>query len=245
MAPRGDFLARLFLGNDIVDEVDYRNKAANKAWRQAGREYHAQRGQGPQVLEDVPPPIPQYAPQAAGGSRSRRTTQQPREKSARDEIFIERGKKVSRRQTVKEPRPPIQGNPPPMRRETASHRSGRDKGHLEAPRRPEDRMDIYAIGKYGGVSPRVTRNDHPDPQPAQQLFPPQRELRSSSKTTRQSSHRGAPVGFPEQLHHPALPEARGRSKRSTRLSHDMSTRGHQYEDYHGIPVVEVQPRGSR
>ena len=280
MAPGGDFLARLWFGDDIVDEVDYRNKAARKAWRQAGREFRGEVAQHPQVPELMLPPNPHHAPQAAGGSRSTRSTQEPREKSARYEVIREPCDKIpSRRQTVreggaKEARPPPQGNQPPMpmRRETVSHRSDRKQAHLEVPPRKEGLMDIYAIGKYGGVSPRASRNDpQPAPQlapsprdhrsgskatrqsshrggpacfPEQQLAPPPRDHRSGSKSIRQSSHRGAPAGLPEQLRHP---EAMGGPKRSTRASGPVSTstRGHQYENYHGNPVLEIQPRASR
>ena len=239
MAPGGDFLARLFLGDAIVDEVDYRNQAANRAWRQAGRDYRAQRDQGLQVPEEVLPARPFHAPQGAGGSssHSKRTTQ---EKGPMVEVIREpRDKTVSRRQTVRgdearEPRPRTQVIQPPVRRETVSHHSDRKKAQLEAPRRPEQMMDIHAIGKYGGVSPRVTMQRQ-DPGPA--------ERKSSSKATRQSSHRGGPVGFPEQLEQ-ACHAALKRNTHGSR-SHNTSTRGNQNEDYHGIPVVEIKPRGSR
>ncbi|KAL8902120.1 MAG: hypothetical protein Q9207_004869, partial [Kuettlingeria erythrocarpa] len=46
MAPGGDFLARMFLGSDFVDEVDFREKAARKARVQAGKEWRAMKAQG-------------------------------------------------------------------------------------------------------------------------------------------------------------------------------------------------------
>ncbi|KAL8926851.1 MAG: hypothetical protein Q9208_002660 [Pyrenodesmia sp. 3 TL-2023] len=45
MAPGGDFLARMILGSDIVDEVDFREKAARKARVQAGKDWRAMKGQ--------------------------------------------------------------------------------------------------------------------------------------------------------------------------------------------------------
>lgn len=46
-APGGDFLARLFLGSDKVDELDYRNQAAARAYKAAGREFRAMRNGEP------------------------------------------------------------------------------------------------------------------------------------------------------------------------------------------------------
>ncbi|KAL9008012.1 MAG: hypothetical protein Q9173_006821 [Seirophora scorigena] len=42
-APGGDFLARMFLGSDKVDELDYRNQAAARAYKAAGREFRVMR----------------------------------------------------------------------------------------------------------------------------------------------------------------------------------------------------------
>ncbi|KAI4189876.1 MAG: hypothetical protein LQ346_005039 [Caloplaca aetnensis] len=46
MAPGGDFLARMFLGSELVDEVDFREKAARRARVQAGKEWRAMKAQG-------------------------------------------------------------------------------------------------------------------------------------------------------------------------------------------------------
>lgn len=244
MAPGGDFLARLLHGDDVIDEVDYRNRAARRAWREAGREYRGEVAQVRQVPEIVLPAEPHHAPQAAGGSRSKRTSHKSRARSGIFEVVREpREKAPSRRQTVRDDRPrefrpPAQANPSPVRRETVSHRGDREKAHREEPRRPEYHMDKYAIGNYGGVSPRVTRerNDGQDPRPAPKLFEPLGEGRIGSKVSRHSSHRGAPAGIPEQLRQPAPHVSR---------SHHTSARGRQEEDYHGASVVEAQPRASR
>lgn len=45
-APGGDFLARMFLGSDKVDEIDYRQQAAARAWKAAGREFKAKNNAG-------------------------------------------------------------------------------------------------------------------------------------------------------------------------------------------------------
>ncbi|KAL8643766.1 MAG: hypothetical protein Q9210_007563 [Variospora velana] len=42
-APGGDFLARMFLGSDTVDEIDRRQQAAARAWKAAGHEFKAKK----------------------------------------------------------------------------------------------------------------------------------------------------------------------------------------------------------
>lgn len=68
MAPGGDRLARLWFGNTVIDEVDYRQKAAACAWRDAGREFHAKRAE-----EQAPAPSSSHY--SSGATNSGRTLQ--------------------------------------------------------------------------------------------------------------------------------------------------------------------------
>ncbi|KAL8972677.1 MAG: hypothetical protein Q9197_002667 [Variospora fuerteventurae] len=42
-APGGDFLARMLIGSDKMDEIDHRQQAAARAWKAAGRELKAKK----------------------------------------------------------------------------------------------------------------------------------------------------------------------------------------------------------
>ncbi|KAI4139608.1 MAG: hypothetical protein L6R39_006199 [Caloplaca ligustica] len=95
-APGGDFLARALLGNTIVDEVDYRQRAAVKAWNKAGKDFRAMRAQ------DDESPLPSrshYSSEVANTGRSLQRRGTVRD-GGRDTRNTQGGGGLSRRDTV-------------------------------------------------------------------------------------------------------------------------------------------------
>ena len=211
----------IYNSNDIVDEVDYRNKAANKAWRQAGREYNNMQAQHDQV----PPPPTETGrfreSEAAHTSRREHVPEQPQE------LYVgKEGRRcyqktpLTRRQTVED------GHRPVTRKETVSLHNGREITHPEGPPGSRHTMKPSRTGNSDGGSSRRTamqQRDHREPQAtelsAQQLSPVHELRKDRSRGTQQSALQELPAGkLPDQLRLSTQREQREKSKHSTQGS---------------------------